>query len=117
MATYSSNSIESKDQMELLRFRPTFGVGSRDVTGQIHAIGEIFSNSKDEMPYVKNGSIKIVIFINKEEQKYQIAIQDNGRGVPLPSLVNVFTKPHTSGKYNQDSYKFSSGLFGIGAKA
>lgn len=117
MATYSSNSIESKDQMELLRFRPTFGVGSRDVTGQIHAIGEIFSNSKDEMPYVKNGFIKIVIFINKEEQKYQIAIQDNGRGVPLPSLVNVFTKPHTSGKYNQDSYKFSSGLFGIGAKA
>lgn len=114
---YSSNSIESKDQMELLRFRPTFGVGSRDVTGQIHAIGEIFSNSKDEMPYVENGFIKIVLFIDKSTKKYQIAIQDNGRGVPLPSLVNVFTKPHTSGKYNQNSYKFSSGLFGIGAKA
>ena len=117
LTTYSSASIESKGQMELMRFRPTFGVGARDVSGQVHAIGEIFSNSKDEMPYVQNGSIEIAIFVDREHQLYQIGVSDSGRGVPLPSLVDVFTKPHTSGKYNQKAYKVSSGLFGIGAKA
>ena len=114
---YSSESIESKNQMELLRFRPTFGVGSRDATGQVHAIGEIFSNAKDEMSYVENGSIQVTMFVNRETNTYQIAVSDNGRGVPIPKLVDVFTKPHTSGKYNQNAYKYSSGLFGIGAKA
>lgn len=117
MVKYSSDSIESKDEMDALRFRPTFGVGARDVSGQIHAVGEIFTNSKDEMPYVQNGNIQITMFINKETNTYQIAVSDNGRGVPLPSLVDVFTKPHTSGKYNQMAYKVSGGLFGIGAKA
>lgn len=117
MVKYSSESIESKDEMDALRFRPTFGVGARDVSGQIHAVGEIFTNSKDEMPYVQNGTIQITMFVNRETNTYQIAVSDNGRGVPLPSLVDVFMKPHTSGKYNQMAYKISGGLFGIGAKA
>lgn len=114
---YTSGSIQNKSQMELMRFRPAFAIGSKDVGGQVHAIGEIITNSKDEMPYVENGSIQMTVFVDREKQLYQIAVSDNGRGVPLPSLVDVFTKPHTSGKYNQDAYISSAGLFGIGAKA
>lgn len=115
--SYLSDDISTKGQMDLLREKPTFGVGARDVTGQIHAFVEIFSNSKDEMPFIEEGKIQIWMFINKKKQCYQIAIADNGRGIPLDMVTAVFTKPHTSGKYGSSAYGCSSGLYGIGAKA
>lgn len=118
MATiYSDDNISNMSQMELMRFRPSFGLGGDDIKGQVHAIGEIIANSKDELPYVIDGSIELVIFVNHKEKRYQIAVSDSGRGVPLNSLTQVFTCPHTSAKYDQDAYNSSAGLYGIGAKA
>ena len=116
-STYSDKNITNMSQMQLMRFRPEFAIGNDDVGGQVHAIGEIISNSKDELPYVTNGSIELTVFVNSKEKRYQIAVSDSGRGVPLNSVVGVFTVPHTSAKYDQNAYNSSSGLFGIGAKA
>lgn len=114
---YTDDNIANMTQMELMRSKPSFAIGGDDVKGQVHAVGEIIANSKDELPYVQNGSIELTVFVNHNEQRYQIVVSDSGRGVPLKSLTQVFTRPNTSAKYDQDAYNSSAGMFGIGAKA
>jgi DNA gyrase/topoisomerase IV subunit B len=65
-STYSDKNITNMSQMQLMRFRPEFAIGNDDVGGQVHAIGEIISNSKDELPYVTNGSIELTVFVNSK---------------------------------------------------
>jgi len=114
---YDDSSIETMDQLELLRFRPTYGAGSIDIQGQLHTLNELISNSLDEIRLKEFGIIKIWLFINKITKTYQLAISDDGRGVPLSKLLACFTVPNTSGKYKDDAYQgISGGLYGIGAK-
>ena len=92
-------------------------LGTDDIEGAYQAIKEILNNSTDEA--LAGYGKQIDITLNYDDNS--IAIRDFGRGVPFgikPDgenvLVSVYTKSHTGGKFDKNSYKNSSGLNGIG---
>lgn len=92
-------------------------LGTDDIEGAYQAIKEILNNSTDEA--LAGYGKQIDITLNYDDNR--IAIRDFGRGVPFgikPDgenvLVSVYTKSHTGGKFDKNSYKNSSGLNGIG---
>ena len=92
-------------------------LGTDDIEGAYQAIKEILNNSTDEA--LAGYGKQIDITLNYDDNC--IAIRDFGRGVPFgikPDgenvLVSVYTKSHTGGKFDKNSYKNSSGLNGIG---
>ena len=115
-SNYSSKDIITRENLEVVRHRPTQYIPNIEVEGLIHTIGELLDNSFDEMNIKgKDGKLDVVILLS-EKNKLQIIIIDNGRGIPHNKVIDVYTKLNTSGKFNTKSYKFSSGLFGVGAK-
>lgn len=123
MKEYDINSIKSLSFAEGVRERIPMYLGSSDMEGVYNGIQEIISNSIDEF-YQGAGKIINITLNDLDGGKKSIKIEDFGRGVPFGSkkdgsnvLVDIFSKPHTGGKFDNDSYKQSSGLNGIGAKA
>lgn len=119
MATnYDINDIETLSFKDGVRKRIAMYLGSADMQGVYNAIQEIISNSIDEF-YMGYGK-KIDINLNGNE----ITICDYARGVPFGIkedgtnvLVDIYSKPHTGGKFNDKVYNSVAGLNGIGAKA
>lgn len=116
---YGINDIETLSFRDGVRQRIAMYLGSADMQGVYNAIQEIISNSIDEF-YMGYGS-KIEIFLYRDGR---ISIRDYGRGVPFGIkedgsnvLVDIFSKPHTGGKFNDKVYQSVAGLNGIGAKA
>ena len=114
---YDINSIESLSFREGVRKRIQMYLGSDDIEGTYQALKEIINNSTDEA--LAGYGKKIEIHVNEIENS--ICVRDYGRGVPFGIredgenvLVSIYTKSHTGGKFNNDSYKNASGLNGIG---
>lgn len=114
---YDINSIQSLTFREGVRQRISMYLGTDDIEGAYQAIKEILNNSTDEA--LAGYGKQIDITLNYDDNS--IAIRDFGRGVPFgikPDgenvLVSVYTKSHTGGKFDKNSYKNSSGLNGIG---
>lgn len=114
---YDINSIQSLTFREGVRQRISMYLGTDDIEGAYQAIKEILNNSTDEA--LAGYGKQIDITLNYDDNC--IAIRDFGRGVPFgikPDgenvLVSVYTKSHTGGKFDKNSYKNSSGLNGIG---
>lgn len=117
---YNKDSIETLSFRDGVRSRIAMYLGSADMQGIYNAIQEIISNSIDEY-YMGYGN-KIEITFGKESQ--MITVCDYGRGIPFGIkedgsnvLVDIFTRPHTGGKFNNKVYNSVAGLNGIGAKA
>ena len=112
---YQADSILTDRGLQVTRRRPTqFGI-SPDEIGLWHMVGEILDNAFDEATFAgAKGQVDVRIF--KGRDNLDILIQDNGRGIPPEKLLDSFTVPHTSGKFDSGSYVYSSGLFGVGAK-
>ena len=115
---YTINDIESLSFKDGVRQRIAMYLGSADMQGVYNAIQEIISNSIDEF-YMGFGS-KIVIELDGNK----IHIRDWGRGVPFGikedgsnTLVDIYSRAHTGGKFNDKVYNSVAGLNGIGAKA
>ena len=115
---YTINDIESLSFKDGVRQRIAMYLGSADMQGVYNAIQEIVSNSIDEF-YMGYGS-KIVIELDGNN----IHIRDWGRGVPFGikadgsnTLVDIYSRAHTGGKFNDKVYNSVAGLNGIGAKA
>lgn len=115
---YTINDIESLSFKDGVRQRIAMYLGSADMQGVYNAIQEIISNSIDEF-YMGYGS-KIVIELDGNN----IHIRDWGRGVPFGikadgsnTLVDIYSRAHTGGKFNDKVYNSVAGLNGIGAKA
>jgi DNA gyrase/topoisomerase IV subunit B len=115
---YTINDIESLSFVDGVRQRIAMYLGSADMQGVYNAIQEIISNSIDEF-YMGYGS-KIVIELDGNN----IHIRDWGRGVPFGikadgsnTLVDIYSRAHTGGKFNDKVYNSVAGLNGIGAKA
>jgi DNA gyrase/topoisomerase IV subunit B len=118
MVEYGINEIESLSFAEGVRERIAMYLGSADMQGVYNAIQEIISNSIDE--YYMGFGNKIEIELDGNE----IKIRDYGRGVPFGIkddgsnvLVDIYSRAHTGGKFNDKVYNSVAGLNGIGAKA
>lgn len=115
---YGINDIESLSFVDGVRKRISMYLGSADMEGVYNAIQEIISNSIDEFYMGYGTKIEIVLNGNK------VTIRDYGRGVPFGIkedgsnvLVDIYSRAHTGGKFNDKVYNSVAGLNGIGAKA
>lgn len=120
--SYGINDIETLSFKDGVRSKIAMYLGSADMQGVYNAIQEIISNSIDEF-YMGYGD-KIKIGLADSPKGQIVTITDYGRGIPFGIkkdgtnvLVDIFSKPHTGGKFNDKVYNSVAGLNGIGAKA
>lgn len=116
---YGINEIESLSFKEGVRKKIAMYLGSADMMGVYAAIQEIISNSVDE--YLMGFGTEIDIGLGPNNL---VVVTDRGRGIPFGIredgsnvLVDIFSKPHTGGKFSDKVYNSVAGINGIGAKA
>ncbi|MEA5004808.1 MAG: DNA topoisomerase IV subunit B [Rikenellaceae bacterium] len=116
MSTYTEKNIRTLNWNEHIRRRPgmyigKLGDGSSPDDGIYILLKEVIDNSVDEFAM---GFGKIISVSIKERS---VTIRDYGRGIPLGSLVDASSKINTGGKYDDEAFKKSVGLNGVGLKA
>ncbi len=115
--SYTANNIITLSFKDGVRQRVQMYLGSADNEGAYQAFKEILNNSTDEALSGYGKVIDIIV----DEIDNSISIRDYGRGVPFlvrengdNVLVDIYTKAHTGGKFNDVVYKNVSGLNGVG---
>ncbi len=115
-SAYDDDAIQTLSGLEHIRLRPGMyigrtGDGSHPEDGIYILLKEVIDNSIDEFTMGEGRRIDIAL------DGRRVSVRDYGRGIPLGKLVDCVSRTNTGGKYNNEVFKFSIGLNGIGTKA